>query len=200
MAISTWIKNRTQTLLGYEKRPKQLALACSTAIYIGFSPFIGLHTIMKFVFSWFFGLSFPVLFSISTLINNPWTMVPVYGMGYFVGQLVLDFIGINHYAYNPSFMASISSWIAPLLGTGEFSLLAFMVGGNLLGIVGALASYPLFNMLITNAQASQGTAILRVVDGARIIRGVRLKASPMLNKVIRIARLTRRGYETSSTK
>src|SRR5579872_2786956 len=104
--IKDWFKK----LLFYEHNAHRFALACSVGVYIAFSPFIGLHTAMILFASWFFALNFTILWVVSHLINNPWTMVPVYGVGYAFGDWFLNLFGINH-TFNPAWLSSIISWI-----------------------------------------------------------------------------------------
>lgn len=197
MAVIRWIKEHAAAMLTYEKRPRQLALACAVGFYIAFSPFVGLHTAMIFAASWLFGLSFPVIFLVSTIIHNPWTMVPVYGAGYLFGVWMLDFWAINHYAYNPSWVTYVSNWIAPHLGVSKVSLAAFLVGGNVIGIIGAIMLYPVIFKIVERLQlpAAQET----LIEGAYADHTPEHKPS-VLNRVIPAAQLRKRGYEAGSSK
>src|ERR1700691_57350 len=82
----TQIKSLIQQLLAQEQSPRKLALTCALGTYIGISPLVGLHTVMTFLFGWLFSLNIAALFTISVLINNPWTMVPVYSIDHLFGK------------------------------------------------------------------------------------------------------------------
>jgi len=113
--------------------PQQLTLSCCIGLYIAFSPFPGLHTIMMLAISYFFRLNLPVLFVVSS-INNPWTMFPLYSCDYAFGYwLVHSIFGIE-----PSWQLSL----AKLFGSGKICLWSFLIGGNILAVSLSALSYP----------------------------------------------------------
>jgi len=129
-----------RSLVKQEHCAHKFALSFCIGVYIAFSPFIGLHTVMVFLFSWFFTLNTAIMFAVSLSINNPWTMIPVYGVGYVVGEWLFKLVGIDSVYWNPW-------WYNLLLKTSHYyaniSLWPFLIGGNLLGLgIGSLL-YPL---------------------------------------------------------
>jgi uncharacterized protein len=133
-----------KSLLKQEYCAHKFALSCCIGAYIAFSPFIGLHTAMVFLFSWLFTLNAAIIFAVSFFINNPWTMVPVYGIGYIVGDWLLTWFGIAN-------MADNTTWSIALPKIYNYcssnSLLAFLVGGNLLGLgIGGIL-YPIMRYI-----------------------------------------------------
>jgi len=127
---------------------KQLALSFCIGLYVAFSPFPGVHTVIMLTFNWLFRLNLPVLF-IATSINNPWTMVPFYSFDYFFGYwLVHDFLG-----WQPKLVFSF----ARIFGSKGICLWSFLIGGNILGIVAGLICYPFvkigFEKLASGKQA-----------------------------------------------
>src|SRR5581483_10373754 len=74
---------KLKNLADQEHCSTKLALSFCVGVYIAFSPFIGLHTVMTFIFVWLFGLNLAATFTASWLINNPWTMIPIYSTDYF---------------------------------------------------------------------------------------------------------------------
>ena len=126
-----------------ERCPRRLAFSVSLAVFIAFSPFVGFHTAMVFLFSWLFALNAAVLLTISMLINNPWTMVPIYAADHIVGDQLFYLCGINGMELNPDWVDSLNAWISHYTGLSGISFWAFLVGGNLLSIVLALIIYPI---------------------------------------------------------
>ncbi len=131
--------------------PKNLAVSASMGIYIALSPFPGAHTVMMLIAKWLWGLHFPALF-IFTSINNPWTMIPMFSLDYAFGYwLIHKCIG-----WEPSWVISLEK----LFGSGSVCIWSFLIGGNILGIVAALISFPLlhlfFQRMHTRALASRG--------------------------------------------
>ena len=144
-----WIKHLLMRCFVYETSPSQLALAAAFSVYVSFSPFLGFHTLMVIGAGFIFRLNIPLMLLIGYGINNPFTMIPVYMSGYLVGYWVLhSFLYINIVQANPWWMHSINSFLYYHLGMTDISFWAFMLGGNLLGVVLACLSYivllPLF--------------------------------------------------------
>lgn len=125
-----------------ERSPHKLALSCCLGIYIAFSPYVGFHTILIFLLSWLFALNPVVTFTSSYIFNNPWTMVPLYLADYLFGKWFLCYIGIDAMAINPSWMSWINEPLQHYTGISGISFWAFMVGGNLLGIIFSVILYP----------------------------------------------------------
>jgi uncharacterized protein (DUF2062 family) len=128
-------------LVSYEQCPDRFTLSACMGIYIAFSPFFGLHTAMVFLLSWCFALNLAIVLTVSMLVNNPWTMIPVYGSGYMFGDWVMSMFGItaNH---NPAWMQSFNGWIHHYTGLSGISFWGFLIGGNILGVGLSLLAYP----------------------------------------------------------
>ncbi len=103
-------------------------------IFIAFFPIPGSHTVMMLLLKWLFRLNFPVLF-VSTSINNPWTMIPLFSLDYIFGYWFIH----KFFGFNPSWAISLGK----IFGNGEICLWSFFIGGNVLGLFFALVSYPL---------------------------------------------------------
>lgn len=153
-----FLHHHAKRLLFYEKSPRRLALATSVALYVAISPFLGLHTIMLVVAGWLFKLNIPVLIMVSYTVNNPWTMVPLMAGGYYVGYKILHgFLGLSVAALNPPMMDWINQYIHQYVGISDVSLWAFLLGGNLVGIMVAITMFPVlywfFKKLIDQQEA-----------------------------------------------
>jgi uncharacterized protein (DUF2062 family) len=144
------IKNFFISLVAREPSPHKLALAFSLGVYVAFSPFPGFHTLTVLFFSLLLRLNFFVMFLVSNLVNNPWTMVPVYAADYLCGDaLCYALFGHNFTIHNPSWMEWINGMIAQYVGLQEISLCSFLIGGNILGIVFAAISYPIVRYILS---------------------------------------------------
>lgn len=138
----TRLKNFLKKLIYEEQSSHRLAVSFCLGIYIAFSPFVGLHTVMIFVFSWIFKLNFAVMFASAYFVNNIWTAVPIYALDYIFGYwLVHDFGQITN-LINPWWMSTVEWFIENKLGFTKPCLWSFLIGGNVLGIVLALLCYP----------------------------------------------------------
>ncbi len=121
----------------------RLSLSASLGVFIAFCPLVGLHTVIAIFCGWLFSLHTSVLLVVSMTINNPWTMLGVYGSGHWFGISMCDFFAIDHMLFAPEYLQSWSQWLFSFLGTSQFSIGAFLIGGNALGLLCAFISYPI---------------------------------------------------------
>ena len=182
--MKAWTKRIITRLLSYERCLHTLTLSCCMGIYIAFCPFVGFHTALVFLFAWLFALNFAVMLSVSMLVNNPWTMVPVYGAGHLFGGWILSLFGINHYAWNPSWIARLNEWAHQAIGLKGFSFWAFMIGGNILGIGLSIMCYPMIKRLFVFVKERSAQKVRQTVtQSKRAAKRLAGKARPLLNRV-----------------
>lgn len=153
------IKQFLLRLFLYEHSAHKLAVACSLATYIAFSPFLGFHTIMLVASGFLFRLNVPVLIAVGYTINNPFTMIPVYMGGYLTGYWILhSWWGIAVSQANPWWMQSVNGFLHTHLHIPDVSFWAFLLGGNILGVMLALVSYPTLYKVFVSLSASKSRA------------------------------------------
>lgn len=137
-------KKLVKKLLSYETNPHKLALACAIGTYVGFSPFpfpFG-HTSLVFIFSWLLGINISATWLISMVVNNPWTMIPVYSLDYGFGYWLLhSYYGMS--PNNPCWMSSVNGFLKDFISMPDICFWSFMAGGNLLGIAIGAMIYPI---------------------------------------------------------
>ena len=76
-------------LLAIDDPPERTALAFSIGVFIAFSPFLGLHTIMATALAFVFRFNKIAIYT-GTFINNPFlTLVPIIIASYAVGAFIL---------------------------------------------------------------------------------------------------------------
>ncbi|HEX8097550.1 MAG TPA: DUF2062 domain-containing protein [Pyrinomonadaceae bacterium] len=133
-------------LLAIDDPPERTALAFSVGVFIAFSPFLGLHTVMATVVAFAFRLNKIAVYT-GTFVNNPFlTLVPIIIASYAVGAFLMG---------RPVRLPAegLELLKEPHLFTGDYwrSLFAnaltilapFTLGGLLLSVVCSLAAYPL---------------------------------------------------------
>jgi len=134
-------------LLAIDDPPERTALAFTIGIFIAFSPFLGLHTIMATVIAFAFRFNKVAIYT-GTFINNPFlTLVPIIIASYAVGAFVLgrplhipdegiELLKNPHLFsrdyYRRLFVQSWNNIVWP-----------FSVGGMILSVVCSLVAYPL---------------------------------------------------------
>src|SRR5215470_7219149 len=76
-------------LLAIDDPPERTALAFSIGVFIAFSPFLGLHTILATLIAFLFRFNKVAIYT-GTFVNNPFfTLVPIIIGSYAVGAFVL---------------------------------------------------------------------------------------------------------------
>jgi uncharacterized protein (DUF2062 family) len=129
------IRDRIKGIFQLNDSPNKLALAFALGVFIAFSPTIGLHTISCFVFAWMFRLNKVVVLFTATLVNNPWTIVPLFGFCLWFGTVITGSeIAIPQIAWNELTVTSAYLILKPYLWS-------FIAGTVVLGVVAAILSY-----------------------------------------------------------
>ena len=133
-------------LLAIDDPPERTALAFSIGVFIAFSPFLGLHTILATVIAFLFRFNKIAIYT-GTFVNNPLlTLVPIIIGSYAVGALILGRpLGIP--------AEGVEILKDPHIFSGEYYhrifvqswdlVVPFAMGGMVLSIVCSLLAYPL---------------------------------------------------------
>ncbi|HEX8143313.1 MAG TPA: DUF2062 domain-containing protein [Pyrinomonadaceae bacterium] len=133
-------------LLAIDDPPERTALAFSVGVFIAFSPFLGLHTVMATALAFIFRFNKIAIYT-GTFVNNPlFTLVPIilasYGVGaFFLGRpLGLPDEGLQ--LLKEPHLLTGDYWRRLFLHSSDI-LVPFAVGGMVLSVVCSLAAYPL---------------------------------------------------------
>lgn len=144
--ITAYLKN----LALKERSPHKLALSFCVGIYVAFFPIPLTHTPLAFLLSWLMHLNIPMTVAITHIVHNPWAIVPIYYSGYLVGDWLLHgALKCDTFSLNPSWMCLVNDYLAKYLGMSDISLVAFIVGGNLLGLTLGIVLYPIMKYIFT---------------------------------------------------
>lgn len=131
-----------ETLVLKERSPYKLALSVSVGLYIAFSPFLFMHTIMVLASVWLFSLNLPAVF-LGAVVSNPWTVVPCSFAGYWVGELFLKKICcVDPMSLDPAWMTWINESMRQVIGMEGISFYSFFIGGNLLALFVSIIMFP----------------------------------------------------------
>ena len=83
------IRNTFRRLLAIDDPPERTALAFTIGVFIAFSPFLGLHTILATAIAFLFRFNKIAIYT-GTFVNNPFlTLVPIIIASYAVGAFIL---------------------------------------------------------------------------------------------------------------
>lgn len=132
-------------LLALDDSPERTALAFSIGVFIAFSPFLGLHTILATLVAFLFRFNKVAIYT-GTFVNNPFlTLVPIILLSYAVGALLLGRpLGLPPEALRllkDPHLFDGQYW-RRLFDEGWEILVPFALGGMLLSAVCSLVAYP----------------------------------------------------------
>ncbi len=77
-------------LMGRQEAPERVAAAVALGVGVGLSPFVGFHFILAILLAFVFRLN-KLDTVIGSMVGNPWTLPPVFAVGYRLGRAVLGF-------------------------------------------------------------------------------------------------------------
>lgn len=145
-------------LLALDDPPERTAFAFSLGVFIAFSPFLGLHTILATLIAFLFRFNKVAVYS-GTFVNNPFlTLVPIIIASYAIGAFILG---------RPSRIppAGVELLRHPHLLTAAYYhrlfleswdiVLPFSIGGLTLSVVCSLIAYPVTSSLLRAHRRSQ---------------------------------------------
>jgi uncharacterized protein (DUF2062 family) len=133
-------------LLAIDDPPERTALAFSIGVFIAFSPFLGLHTILATLIAFLFRFNKLAIYT-GTFVNNPFfTLVPIIIGSYAVGAFVLGRPlqipdeGLE-LLKNPHLLTT--SYYHRIFVESWNIVWPFAVGGMVLSVVCSVVAYPL---------------------------------------------------------
>lgn len=133
-------------LLAIDDPPERTALAFSIGVFIAFSPFLGLHTILATLLAFLFRFNKIAIYT-GTFLNNPFfTLVPIIIASYGVGAFLMGRpVGIPAEGIdllkNPAIFSG--EYYRRIFAQSWYIVEPFAVGGIVLSVVCSLLSYPL---------------------------------------------------------
>ncbi len=133
-------------LLALDDPPERTALAFAVGIFIAFSPFLGLHTILATALAFLFRFNKIAIYT-GTFVNNPiLTLVPIIIASYAVGAFLLgrplSLPDESLQLLTHPHIFSGAYWRELFYGSWDV-LWPFTVGGMILSVIFSLVSYPL---------------------------------------------------------
>jgi uncharacterized protein len=141
-------RDRIRSIFQLHDTPHRLALAFAIGVFIAFSPTLGLHLITCLLVAWAFRLNKLVLIT-ATFINNPWTIVPLYGFCIWFGSKLMGReIAMPQIAWNELTLSGTYEVIQPYFWP-------FVTGTLVAGSIAAVISYGLIYWLVVRYRAAE---------------------------------------------
>ncbi|HSB33902.1 MAG TPA: DUF2062 domain-containing protein [Nitrospirota bacterium] len=135
------MRDRLRSILSLDDPPHKLALAFALGVFVAFSPTLGLHVISCLALGWLFRLNKLVILTAS-FINNPWTMVPLYGFCIWLGfKITGSDATVPQIAWKEITPANSYAVLKPFLWS-------YVAGTLVAGTVAAFVSYYLFYKVV----------------------------------------------------
>jgi len=146
------VKERIRHILHLDETPHDLAKAFAAGVFVAFSPFIGLHTVMVLLLAWAFRMNKAVALT-GTFVNNPWTIAFIYIGPTWVFVNFMRYLGIPIRKLNYALLAEefrhtleqYSIWEPRFWTTflHEFRpyIRPFLLGTTIAGIAASLCAY-----------------------------------------------------------
>jgi uncharacterized protein (DUF2062 family) len=145
----TSLRDFLRWLISIDAPPHRTALAFSLGVFLGFSPFWGLHAVVGLAISFIFRLN-RVAVLVGVFVNTPWTMPAVASVGTALGFLLLGTRPEIPEIAKASLLSK-AFWQE----TVSDLLLPFFLGNLVLAFVVGVAAYFAFRwILVRNAQRS----------------------------------------------
>jgi uncharacterized protein (DUF2062 family) len=153
------VRDLLKKLLHIEDTPERTALAFSIGIFLGFSPFLGFHTLTGLAVAFIFKLN-RVAILLGVWSNTPWWIVPYYTIATWLGMWVAGFqirwatlkeiflLGKGHGFLGSEFWMQVSSQWGLLL--------SFLIGSLILAALLSLVAYPISLKWIRFYRARRG--------------------------------------------
>jgi len=140
-------------LLHVDDTPERTAAAFALGVFIGFSPFLGLHTILGIMFAFLLNVN-RVAVLLGVYSNLPWFLAPYYAIATTMGAMMTG------HRLPPGFKTQITALFELSLFHGEFwrqlitilkpLLIPYAVGSTLDALILACVSYPLALAFVTS--------------------------------------------------
>lgn len=135
------IRDRLRQILKVKDTPHRIATAFAVGVFMGISPFLGLHTVGVFFLAWLLRLNKLVAVA-GVYITNPWTIVPIYTFCIWVGAKM---VGMQN-------IIPTIDWqnltMLTLFDELKHLIIPFFVGTIVVGSVAAVVSYVIIHWAV----------------------------------------------------
>ncbi|HZS09964.1 MAG TPA: DUF2062 domain-containing protein [Blastocatellia bacterium] len=152
------LRKAFRNLLNLDDPPERTALAFAVGAFIGFSPLLGLHTILGAIIAVVWRMNKLAIFT-GIYLSNPWTMTPIIVASWAIGKLFIGAPEIELPSVSLGALLTAEFW--RLIATQWRQLLPFAVGATILSVISAIICYPLMLYLLRAYRRQRGR------DGSR---------------------------------
>jgi len=159
-----YFRDKFKSIFQVKETPHRIGMAFAVGVFMGISPFLGLHYIGAFFIAWMFRLN-KLVSMVGVSVNNPWTIVPISTFSVWIGAKMLgikqvlpdvDWQNISlikileRFTDLKSFMNMVEQ-LWPLLAS-------FFVGSILICTLSAVAGYFIIQILMAKYKGTEDAA------------------------------------------
>ncbi|MGH7261175.1 MAG: DUF2062 domain-containing protein [Nitrospiraceae bacterium] len=144
------IRAQLARILHLRESPHRTALAFAVGAFIAFSPTYGLHTLSALFCAWAFRLNLVALMA-GSLINNPWTVVPILGATLWTGVQLTDMPQVPAMNWADLSAMALYEQVMPYA-------VPFFLGGFVLSALAVVVGYPIAYAAIVTHRGRQTRA------------------------------------------
>ncbi len=135
------LREKFQFILTLKENPHNVAVSFSVGVFIGMSPLLGIHTVLGLLVASLFKLNRLVTI-VGVYITNPWTIIPIYTFGTWMGMKLLGVEGIvTNIRWSSLSMSTVAGELKELL-------MPFIAGTFFIGAVSSIIGYFLILVLL----------------------------------------------------
>lgn len=143
----SYFRKKIKSVFKVQDTPHRIALAFALGVFMGISPFLGLHYIGAFAIAWLFRLN-KLVAVVGVSVNNPWTIVPISS---FCAWLGAKMIGLQQVLPDVDWQnVTLMNIMGKLTDLDTFVIVvrhllplikAFFIGSFVICTISAVASY-----------------------------------------------------------
>ena len=135
------LRQRLTQVLHLQETPHRTALAFATGVFIAFAPHYLFHTASVVFCAWAFRLNYVAVFA-GSLINNPWTLIPILAASLYTGLFLMGESLTISVEWTQLTLENLFDMLAPYL-------IPFLVGACALAVLSSLLAYPAMRWTVT---------------------------------------------------
>lgn len=150
-----FLRRSLKTLARDSEDPSRIAIAFTVGVFCGFSPLVGLHTVMGLALAFLFRLN-KVAVLLGVYLNNPWVIVPYYALSTWIGLKLTGLsmgVDLSQYGLSDLLTLEFWSWV-----TAQWRLLIPpLIGSSILCVVLTAVAYPVSLYVMHRIRGSENS-------------------------------------------
>jgi len=140
------IKETWRKLLSSNSSPHEIALGLSIGVFVGFTPLVGIQTILILLLIFIIPKINKISAYLSSWVMNQFTFVPIYLLNYWIGAFILKIE--NKLEYSEFTKIILQRNLSQIINIGKNIFIPMLLGGLIVASTLALLTYIISRFLI----------------------------------------------------